>query len=101
MKIHKNDQVLIILGKDRGRKSKVIETLPKKRRIVVEGINLRKKHVRPKKSGEKGQIVAMPAPINVSSVKFVCSKCKKATRIGYKIEGGKKYRICKKCGQEI
>ena len=101
MKINKNDQVLIILGKDRGRKSKVIESLPRERRIVVEGINLRKKHIRPKKSGEKGQIVAMPTPINVSSVKLVCSKCKKATRIGYKIEGGKKYRICKKCKKEI
>lgn len=101
MKIHKGDTVLIISGKDRGRKGKVIEALPKKGRIVVEGINLRKKHVRPKKSGEKGQIVTVPAPFNVSDLKLVCPKCGKATRVGYKVEDKKKYRICKKCGQAL
>ena len=101
MKIHKNDQVLIISGKDRGRKGKVIEVLPKQSRLVVEGINLRKKHMRPKKSGEKGQIVETPAPFDISDVKLICSKCGKAVRTGYKLEGKKKHRICKKCKQEI
>lgn len=101
MKIHKGDQVLIISGKDRQRKGKVIEVLPKIRRVVVEGLNLRKKHLRPKRSGEKGQIIKLPAPLNVSNVKLICPKCGKATRLGYKIEAGKKYRICKKCKQEI
>lgn len=101
MKIRKNDTVLIISGKDRGRKGKVIESYVKERKVVVEGINLRKKHVKPKKSGEKGQIVTIPASIDVSNVKLICLKCGKTTRPGYKIEGKKKYRVCKKCGQEI
>ncbi len=101
MKIRKGDTVLIISGKDRGRKGKVIETFPKRSRVIIEGINLRKKHVKPKKSGEKGQIIEKPASIDVSNTKLICSKCRKETRVGYKIEGKRKYRICKKCGQEI
>lgn len=101
MKIKKGDQVLIISGKDKGRKAKVIEVFPKKERVVVEGINLKKKHMKPKKSGEKGQIIEIPGPFYISNVKIICPKCKKATRVGYKIEGKNKYRICKKCGQEI
>lgn len=100
MKIRKGDTVLIISGKDRGRKAKVITALPKKGRVVIEGINLRKKHIRAKRAGEKGQIVEMPVPIAASNVKLICSKCGGVTRIGYKIEGKKKYRICKKCGAE-
>ena len=101
MKIHKNDQVLIISGKDKGRKGKVLKVFPKKGRILVDGINLHKKNVKPKKEGEKGQIIQVSFPLTISNVKLICSKCKKATRIGYKITKGKKYRICKKCGQEI
>jgi len=101
MKIKKGDQVLVISGKYRGKKGKVIRALPKKEKIVVEGVNIVKKHVRPRRAGEKGQIVQMPAPLHVSNVKLICSHCKKATRVGYKIEGEKKYRICKKCKREI
>jgi len=108
MKIKKGDTVLIISGKDRGRKGKVIETLPKEGRIIVEGINLKKKHVKPKKQGEKGQVVQLPGPLRLSNTKVICSKCGKPTRVGFKIEGlpagghGKnKYRICKNCHQEI
>lgn len=101
MKIRKNDQVLIISGKDKGKKGKVIKVLPKESRIIVEGVNLRKKHVRPKRAGEKGQIVLIPGKIDVSNVKLICPKCAKATRVGYKIEDKRKFRICKKCKQEI
>ena len=101
MKIHKNDQVLIISGKDKGKKGKVIEALPKEGKIVVDGVNLRKKHTKPKKSGEKGKIVSLPSAFDISNAKIICSKCSKPTRVGYKIEGGKKYRICKKCQREI
>ena len=101
MKIKKGDQVLIISGKDRGRKGKVLSAFPSEQKIMVEAVNIRKKHVRPKKQGEKGQIVKTPAPISISNIKLICPKCKKATRIGYKLEGEKKYRVCKKCGQEI
>ncbi len=101
MKIHKGDTVLIISGKDRGKKGKVLKALPKERKVVVEGVNLIKKHQKPKKSGEKGQIVEMASPIDVSNVKLLCPKCKKPVRVGYKIIDDKKYRICKKCGKEV
>ena len=104
MKIRKNDQVLIISGKDKNRKGKVIETLPKQGKVVVEGINLRKKHIKPKKSGEKGQIVTVPGPFDASDVKIICPKCNKATRIGYqekKKEDKNKVRMCKKCKSQI
>jgi len=100
MKIKKGDTVLIISGKDRGRKGKVLESFPKESRILVEGINLRKKHQRPRRAGEKGQIITLPAPIDISNVKLICSKCGKPTRVGFKIVESKKFRICKKCGQE-
>jgi len=101
MKIKKGDQVLIVSGKDKGRKGKVIESLPKEGRIMVENINLKKKHSRPKKSGEKGQIVELSIAFDASDAKIICPKCNKAVRIGYRIEGKKKYRVCKKCNQEI
>ena len=101
MKIRKDDIVLIISGKDKGRKGKVIEALPKEARVIIENINLRKKHIKPRKSGEKGQIVELPGPLSVSNVKIICPRCSKAARVGYKLEGKKKFRICKKCNQEI
>lgn len=104
MKIKKGDTVLVIAGKDRTKKGKVIQVLPEKDRVVAEGINIVKKHVRPRRAGEKGQRVEVPRPLNISNLKLICPKCKKATRIGYKlVEKGreKKVRVCKKCGQEI
>ena len=101
MKIRKGDTVLIISGKDRGKRGKILEVFPKERRVVIEGANIRKKHTRPKRSGEKGQIIQLPAPVDISNIKLICSKCGKTSRVGYKIVENKKYRICKKCGQEI
>ena len=101
MKIKKGDQVLIISGKDRTKKGKVLRSFPKEGRILVEGINMRKKHQKPKKSGEKGQIVELPGLIQVSNAKLICSRCGKAVRVGYKLIAGKKARICKKCEQSF
>jgi large subunit ribosomal protein L24 len=101
MKIKKGDTVLVICGKYRGKTGKVLKVLPKEGKILVEGVNIVKKHQRPKREGEKGQIVELPAPIDISNVKLICPNCKKATRVGYKISKGKKSRVCKKCGQEI
>ncbi len=101
MNIKKDDTVLIISGKDRGKKGKVLEAFPKQGQILVEGVNLRKKHQKPKKQGEKGQIITMPGAISRSNVKLICPKCQKPTRIGYKILEKNKVRICKKCKQEI
>lgn len=102
MKIKKNDKVLIISGKDKGRKGKVIEAFPQKNSVVVEGMNMSKKHIRPKKSGEKGQIVQLPSPIDSSNLKIICKNCGKPARVGYKVSPGKrKVRVCKKCGKEL
>ena len=100
MKLKKGDNVLVTSGKDRGRKGKVIESLFKEGKIMVEGMNVRKKHTRPKRQGQKGEIVEIAAPIDASNVKLICEKCSKATRVGYKITPEKKYRVCKKCGEE-
>lgn len=97
MKIKKGDTVLIISGKDKGRTGKVIKALPKENKVIVEGLNLVKKHLRPKRSGEKGQIVSIPQPLYVSKVKLICPKCKKPTRVGYEISNDQKFRKCKKC----
>ncbi len=101
MHIRKGDKVLVVAGKDKGRKGKVIDVFPKQGKISVEGLNLKKKSIKPKKSGEKGQIVQAPAPVISSNVKVVCSKCGKPTRVGYKKEGDNKYRVCKKCKEAI
>ena len=101
MKIKKGDTVLVISGKDKGKKGKILKAFPKKRRVLIEGVNLMKKHQKPKKTGEKGQIIEKPASISVSSIKLICSKCNKAVRVGYKIADNKKYRICKKCNKQI
>jgi len=101
MKVKKGDLVLITAGKDKGRTGKILKSLPKELKILVEGINFKKKHVRPKREGEKGQVVEIPAALNVSNVKLICSKCGKATRVGYTVDKDIKKRICKKCKQEV
>lgn len=101
MKIKKGDQVLIISGKDRGKKGRVLRSLPEAGKIQVEGINLVKKHLKPKQQREKGEVISLPAPLNVSNAKLVCPKCGQPARVGYKLTEKKKYRICKKCHQEI
>lgn len=101
MKIKKGDTVQIIAGKDKGRKGKVLKALPKENLLVVEGMNMRKKHVRARKAGEKGQVFSMPFPFHVSNVLLVCAQCGKAVRVGYKKEGNEKRRACKKCGAII
>jgi len=101
MKVKKGDLVLIISGKDKGKTGKIIKALPKDLKILVEGVNIRKKHAKPKKQGEKGQIVEIPSPLNISNVKLICPKCGKATRVGYNFDKDIKKRVCKKCKQEI
>lgn len=100
MKIKKGDTVLIIRGKDRGKVGKVIKVIPKENKVVIEGLNLVKKHVKPKRQGEKGKIIEIPRPIYVSNVKLICPNCQKPIRVKYKIENDKKYRYCKKCNYQ-
>jgi len=101
MEIKSGDTVSIIAGKDKNKTGKVTKVFPKTNKIIIEGLNLIKKHIRPKKQGERGQRVEIPQPINISNIQIVCPKCKKTTRIGHRILGNSKVRICKKCGQEI
>ncbi|MCX6721311.1 MAG: 50S ribosomal protein L24 [Candidatus Staskawiczbacteria bacterium] len=101
MKVKKGDNILVIAGKDKGRTGKIMKSFPRELKVLVEGINLKKKHVRPKKEGEKGQIVQIPAPLDISNIKVICPKCGKATRVGYAVDKDIKNRICKKCKQII
>jgi large subunit ribosomal protein L24 len=101
MKIKKGDQVEIIAGKDKGKRGKVVRTFPTLGKVVIDGLNLRKKHVRARREGEKGQRVEVAAPLDVSNVMLVCPHTDKLTRVGYRIEGDQKVRISKKANKEI
>lgn len=101
MKIKKGDVVKIIQGKDKGKTGKVLRALPKESSILIEGLNLVKKSVKPKREGQKGEIVLVPRPVNISNVMLVCPHCHEATRIGFRSVDGKKLRFCKKCLQII
>ena len=101
MNIKKGDIVIIRTGKDLGKKGKVLRVLPLAEKVVVEGMNVRKKHKRARKSNEKGQVIEMPFPIAVSNVAIFCSSCNKGVRLGSKEIKGKKTRMCVKCGKEF
>jgi len=101
MKIHKGDTVKIISGNDKGKQGKVIAVFPRGGKIVVEGVNIKKKHVRPRGAGKKGELVRVPAPLVASRAALVCPQCGKPVRIGYRLQDGKKGRACKKCGAEL
>ena len=100
MKIKKGDEVIVIAGKYKGVKGAVIEARPTESRVVVEGVNRHKWHVKPTQN-EAGHIVDREAPIHVSNVALVDPKTKKPTRVGYKVEKGKKVRVAKKSGTEL
>ena len=101
MNIRKDDKVVVISGKDKGKEGKILTADPKAMKVIVEGVNVATKHQKPRKQGEEGGIIKINTPIYASKVQLVCPKCGKATRVGHKIENGKKTRICKKCGAEI
>ena len=102
MKIKKGDTVRAIAGSSRGKNGKVLRVFPETDRLTVEGVNLRKKHAKPKGQGQKGQIVEFPAALTVSNVALICPRCGKATRIAMHVQdSGEKHRACKKCGQDI
>ena len=101
MKIKKGDNIIVIAGKDRGKKGKVVKSLPVLNKVVVEGINMVKRRQRPKKQGQKGQVVSVAMPINVSNVMLVDPKTGVRTRVGKKEVKGALVRITKKSGQEV
>ncbi|MFH1175535.1 MAG: 50S ribosomal protein L24 [bacterium] len=102
MNIKKNDKILMISGKYKGKTGNVSRALPKEGKIVVDKINVYKKHIKSRVEGKKGEIVEKSMPFDASKAKLICSKCGKPTRAGKKVlESGKRVRICKKCGEEI
>lgn len=99
MNIRKGDTVTMLSGKDRGKTGKVLFAFPAEGKLVVEGLNKVARHLRPKKQGQKGQIVHKERAVDASSVMLVCKSCGKPTRVGYRVsEDGGKSRVCKKCG---
>jgi len=102
MRIRKNDTVTIIAGKDKGKRGKVRRVLPKEDRVVVEGINMIKRHSRAHRAARQAGIIELEAPIHISNVTMVCNKCGKPTRVGFRfLADGKKVRICHSCNEVI
>ena len=101
MNIKKNDTVIVLSGKDKGVKGKVMEAMPAKEMLIVEKVNMATCHTKPRKQGETGGIVKRETPIRACKVALFCEKCGKGVRVGYKMDGDKKIRICRKCGAEI
>ena len=102
MHIKTNDTVVVLAGKDKGKQGKVMSADPKGEKVIVEGINVAKRHKKPRKQGEPGGIISMETPIYASKVMRVCPKCSKPTRPAYQLDKkGAKVRVCKKCDAEI
>ncbi|MCX5996844.1 MAG: 50S ribosomal protein L24 [Chloroflexi bacterium] len=102
MKIKKNDNVLIIAGKDRGKKGKVRKALPDKDKVIVEGFNMIKRHSKTKGKTRQAGIIELEAPIDISNVMIICNKCNKPARVGYRaLEDGNKARYCHSCSEII
>lgn len=100
-KVKRGDTVRILLGKDRGKQGKIMAVLTKKGRVMVEGINMVKKHVKARTTNQKGQRIDVAAPVNISNVQLVCPGCKKSTRVGITRDGETRQRVCKKCESVI
>ena len=101
MFVKTGDRVKVLAGKDKGKEGNVLSALPKQNKVVVEGININKKHTRPTGMGQEGGIVEKEAPIHVSNVQLIDPKTVESTRVGYKIEDGKKVRFAKKSGEVL
>lgn len=102
MKIKTNDKVKVIAGKDKGKKGKVIKVISEKNRVIVDGVNFMKKHIKARKSGEKGQKITVATSINISNIALICPKCNKQTRVGHLVlENKEKHRVCRKCKENI
>ena len=99
--VKSGDTVVVLSGKDKGKQGKVLSASPKKGTVIVEGVAVTAHHQKPRKQGETGGIVKKETPIRTCKVALYCDKCGKGVRVGYKVEDGKKTRVCRKCGAEI
>jgi len=101
MKLKKGDLVTVVRGKDNGKTEKIVKVFTKEAKVLVESVNQYKRHVKARMQGEKSEIITITKPLAVANVQLVCPKCKKLTRVGYKILKDEKVRVCKKCKAEI
>lgn len=101
MKLHKGDLVKIVTGKDNGKTGKIERVFTKENKVLVEGVNQFKRHVKARQQGQTSEIVTITKPLSLASVALICPKCKEQTRVGYAINKDTKQRISKKCGAEI
>ena len=101
MRIKKGDTVQVLSGNDKGKTGEVLEVMPKTGKIIVKGVNIRKKHVKPRKQGDEGGIIPVECSIFSAKVNVVWPKCNKPTKIGYEMDKDKKVRVCKKCGAKL
>lgn len=101
LNVKKGDTVVVLSGDDKGKKGKVLATSPKERKVIVEGINIVKKHVKPRRQGETGGIIDVEGAMYADKVAVYCDKCGKGVRVSYKLDGKKKVRVCAKCGENL
>jgi len=101
MKIKKGDKVKVIYGKDKGKEGVVEKVYQKANKVLIAGVNLYKRHIKKNEKMPQGGIIDVPRPLDVSKVMLICSKCKKPTRVGFLVDGKKKFRLCKKCQSKI
>ena len=101
MNIRKDDKVVVLSGKDKGKQGKILTADPKAEKVIVEGVNVATKHQKPRKQGEEGGIIKVETPIYACKVMVVCPKCGKPTRVAHKLDAGKSVRVCKKCGANL
>ena len=101
MNIKKNDNVIVLSGKDKGKKGKVLVAMPRENKVVVEGVNVASVHQKARKQGDESGIIRKETPIRADKVALYCAKCGKGVRVGYKLDGDKKVRIGRPCGHEI
>ena len=100
-KIRKDDTVEVIAGKDKGKRGTVVRILSKKDAVIVSGVNIVKKAMKKRSQQDQGGIVEIEAPLNISNVGIVCNKCGRPVKVGYKVDGDKKVRVCRKCGETL
>jgi large subunit ribosomal protein L24 len=102
MKIRRGDEVLVLVGKNRGKRGKVLRSLPRENRVVVEGVNIVKRHTKPQGALAPAGIIEREAPIHISNVMLICTKCQQPTRVGFQsLEGKGNIRVCKRCHKGI
>jgi large subunit ribosomal protein L24 len=102
MRIHKGDQVIVRSGKDKGKKAEVIRAFPAQSRVILEGVNVAKRHSKPTRATQQGGVIDKFMPVHVSTVSLICKSCDQPTRVGMEIDkSGDKVRVCRKCGAEL